>query len=63
MLLFEFQHCTIYPGPKEIQKMDTTIDDVLLDQHKEGYLVAVSNGSVEHMHQVSFGWVLTSAKG
>ena len=43
--------------------MDTTIDDVLTVHDKDGYLVAVSGGSVKHMHQMSFGWVLSTAKG
>ena len=43
--------------------MDTTIDDVLAVHDKKGYLVVVSDGSVINMHQMSFGWVLASAKG
>ena len=30
--------------------------------NKEGYLVAVSDGSVQHIHQMSFDWVLVSTK-
>ena len=43
--------------------MDTTINDVLAAHNIEGYLVAVSDGSVQYMHQIRFGWVLVSAKG
>ena len=38
------------------------IDDALAAHYKDGYLVVVSNGSVKHMHQMSFGWVLSTAK-
>ena len=41
--------------------MDITKDDVLLAHDKDGYLVAVSDGSVRHTHQMSFGWVLATA--
>ena len=30
---------------------------------KDGHLVAVSDGSVRHTHQMSFGWVLATADG
>ena len=43
--------------------MATTIDDVLKQHDKEGYLIVVSEGSVKHMHQMSFGWVLSTAGG
>ena len=43
--------------------MTTTIDDVLKAHHKYGYLIAVSDRSVKHMHQMSFGWVLSTAGG
>ena len=43
--------------------MDTIFDDILAAHNREGYLVAVSDGSVKNMHQMSFGWVLALAKG
>ena len=43
--------------------MATIIDDVLKTHDKDGYLIAVSNGSVKHMHQMSFSWVLSTAGG
>ena len=43
--------------------MATTIDDVLKAHNKDGYLIAVSDGSVKHMHQMSFDWVLSTAGG
>ena len=36
----------------------------MLKAHNEdGYLIAVSDGSVKHMHQMSFGWVLSTVEG
>ena len=43
--------------------MATTIDGVLKAHNKDGYLIAVSDGSVKHVHQMSFGWVLSPAGG
>ena len=43
--------------------MDTTIHDVLKAHDKDGHLVAVLDGSVKHMHQMSFGLVLATAGG
>ena len=43
--------------------MDITIDDVLRAHDKDGYVVAVSDGSVRHTHQISFGWVIATADG
>mmetsp|Transcript_43027 Transcript_43027/g.47879 ORF Transcript_43027/g.47879 Transcript_43027/m.47879 type:complete len:88 (-) Transcript_43027:271-534(-) len=43
--------------------MDTIINDVLTTNDKDGYLVAVPDGSVKHMHQLSFGWALSMVKG
>ena len=43
--------------------MDITIDEVLRTHDKDGHLVAVSDGSVRHTHQMSFGWVLATADG
>ena len=51
------------PDSTRYGKMDTTIDDMLTAHSKDGYLVAVSDRSVEHMHQMSFSWVLSTAKG
>ena len=31
-------------------RMDITIDDVLRTHNKDGYLVAVSDGSIRHIH-------------
>ena len=44
-------------------QMETTIDHVLKAQDKDRYLIVVSNGSVKHMHQMSFGWVLSTTGG
>ena len=42
--------------------MDTTINDVLKAyDDNNGHLVAVLDGSVKHMHEMSFGWVLAIA--
>ena len=54
---------TFAPDESKYGKMDTTIDDVLRVHNKEGYLIAVSDGSVRHTHQMSFGWVLVTADG
>ena len=43
--------------------MNTTIEDVLKANNKDGYLIAVSDGSVKHMHHTSFGWVLSTTGG
>ena len=51
------------PDPTKYDKMNITIDDVLMAHDKGGYLVAVSDGSVKHIHQMIFGWVLLTAKG
>ena len=44
-------------------QMATTIEDVLKAHNADGYLIAVSDGSVKHMHRMSFGWVLSTAGG
>ena len=44
-------------------QMATTIKDVLKTHNKDGYLIAVSDGSVKHMHQMSFELVLSTAGG
>ena len=41
--------------------MDTTINDVLRAHDKERYLIAVSDGSVQHTHRTNFGRVLATA--
>ena len=51
------------PDQTKYGKMDTTIDDVLTAHDKDRYLVAVLDGSVKHLHQMSFGWILATAKG
>ena len=43
--------------------MATTIDDVIKVHHDDGYLIAVSDRSVKHTHQMNFGWVLSAAGG
>ena len=43
--------------------MEATIKDVLKAHDEDGYLIVVSDGSVKHMHQMSFGWVLSTADG
>ena len=48
---------------RKYDKMTTTIDDVLKAHDKDRYLTAVSDGSVKHTHQMSFGWVLSTAGG
>ena len=54
---------TFTPDQRKYDKMETTIDDVLRAQDKYGYLLAVSDGSVRHTHQMIFGWVLSTAGG
>ena len=43
--------------------MATTINDVLKAHDKDRYLTAVLKESVKHMHQMSFGGVLSTAGG
>ena len=43
--------------------MTITVDDVLKAHDKDGYLVAVLDGSIKHMHKMSFCWVLSTARG
>ena len=54
---------TFAPDQREYDKMTTTIDDVLRAHNKDGYLIAVSDGSVKHTHQMSFRWVLSTVGG
>ena len=44
-------------------QMATTIDDVLKAHDENGYLIAVSGGSVKHTHQMNFDWVLSTTGG
>ena len=43
------------PDKQKYNKMEATIEDVLKAHDEDGYLIAVSDGSVKHMHQMSFG--------
>ena len=43
--------------------METIIEDVLKAHIEDGYLIAVSDGSVKYIHQMRFGWVLSTADG
>ena len=51
------------PDQHIYNQIATTIDDVLKAHNKDGYLIAVSDGSVKHVHQMSFDWVLSTAGG
>ena len=51
------------PDKQTYNQMDTTIEDVLKANDKDGYLIVVSDGSVKHMHQMNFEWVLSTAGG
>ena len=51
------------PDKQTYNQIDTTIEDVLKANDKDGYLIAVSDGSVRHMHQMSFRWVLSTVGG
>ena len=48
---------------RKYSQMATTINDVLKPHIKDEYLIAVSDGSVKHMHQISFDWLLSTAGG
>ena len=54
---------TFAADESKYNSMDITIDDVLRAHNSHGCLVAVSDGSVRHTHQMSFGWVLATADG
>ena len=45
------------------RKVVTKINDVFKAHNKDGYLIAVSDGTVKHMYLVSFGWVLSTEEG
>ena len=51
------------PDKGKYNIVEKTIKDVLKAHNEDGYLIAVSNGSVKHMYQMSFGWVLSTADG
>mmetsp|Transcript_17495 Transcript_17495/g.17631 ORF Transcript_17495/g.17631 Transcript_17495/m.17631 type:complete len:235 (+) Transcript_17495:1-705(+) len=54
---------TFATDQRKYDKLETTINDVLKAHDKDGYLIAVSDGLVKHMYQMSFGWVLSTAGG
>ena len=43
--------------------METTIKEILKANDKDGYLIAVSDELVKCMHQINFGWVLSTVDG
>ena len=43
--------------------MEATIEDVFKGRNEDRQLIAVSDGSVKYIHQMSFGWVLSKADG
>ena len=43
--------------------MVRTINDVLKAHANDGYVIAVFDGSVKHMHQINFGRVLSTVEG
>ena len=51
------------PDKHTYNQMATPIDAVLKAHKTDGYLLAVLDGSVNHMHQISFGWVLYTTGG
>ena len=51
------------PDKQKYNIIEKTIEDVLKAHDEGGYLIAVSDGSVKHMNQMSFGWVLPTADG
>ena len=51
------------PNQQKNNKTTATINDMLIAHNKEGYLIAVTDGSVKHMHQVNFVWVLSTTGG
>ena len=50
------------PDPKKYGILDTTIDDIIAAHNEEGHLVSLLDSSVKHIHNMSFGWVLATAK-
>ena len=51
------------PDKQTYNKMKAIIEVVLKAHNEDGYLIAVSDGSVKHMHQMSFEWVLSTTDG
>ena len=51
------------PDKQTYNQMDTTIEDILKANNKDRFLIAVLDGSIKHMHQISFRWVLSTAGG
>ena len=51
------------PNKPKYNKMKATIEDVLKAHDEDGCLITVPNGSVKHMHQMSFWSVLSTADG
>ena len=49
------------PDKGKYNIIEKTIEDILQAHDEDGYLIAVSDGSVKHMHQMSFGWVISTA--
>ena len=43
------------PDQRTYGALDTTIDDTLTAHNSEGSLLLVSDGSVKHIHNMSFG--------
>ena len=54
---------TFVPDKQKYDKTAATINDVLMVHDKDGYLIAVWEGSVKNMQQMSFGWVLSTTGG
>ena len=54
---------TFAPDKRKYNQIATIIEDVPKAHDDNGYLIAVSDGSVKHMYQMSFGWVLSTAGG
>ena len=52
-----------YVGFVQDKNMLTTIEDIIYYHDKEGFLLSVSDGSVKHIHNMSFGWILTTQIG
>ena len=51
------------PDKQKYNQIEATIEEVINAYDEDGYLIAVSDGSVKHMHRMSFGWVLSTADG
>ena len=51
------------PDKQKYNIIKKTIEDALRAYNEDEYLIAVSDGSVKHMHQMSFRWVLSTADG